>query len=397
MCDDRGRSPAMSTGIIPESSSVSGYESMSTPGPVELIHAPKEAQCPPDFNVGAVASDAPFQARETKPHSCLATRCAKSFARKSDLNRHTKSLHERTETFLCPVKGCFDKQNRRSFSRVDHLKAHIQAMHGPGDIVVCPEKECSNTTMRLIELLRHCQHAHRASTVSFPYRALRDWYCCVKPCHFRRNHVDLWHHITEHFEKGDAARLEAMANVLRTKGLSLIKFDCTHNGSMEAFFRSHNCYCPITGVFIVCPVCTLECMNACTFQRHMADAHLIDSSQQKHFEAWKDYIAQRDRHVRTDQTDLTWLFCGQSAITTYTCPVCEWSTTCSPPWHELNHHVSMYRTDWNDLKLHRGQILELYPSFGMEYCWKPVWEDLARPLRALAEGAAGSSQAAHHT
>jgi hypothetical protein len=51
----------------------------------------------------------------------------------------------------------------------------------------------------------------------------------------------------------------------------------------------------------------------------------------------------------------------------------------------------MYRTDWNEIKFFRRQILEHYPQLGWRQGWKSVWDDLARPQRISEEEAAASS------
>ena len=385
-CDGHGR--VVNTETPPEIPCTLAT-SNQTFGPFDLAHASLEVPLSPELNLAAVTGTPPSSKLENKTSICPYPRCGRSFAREADLLRHINSKHERTQTFLCPVKGCFKGQNRRAFTRSDKLKAHLQAMHGPEDIAVCPQKECPSAGVRLIELQPHIRHAHNTFTWD---GTIPHWYCPVKPCSFRQGHRNLWDHILEHYNKGDTARLEATTTILQTVNISLIKSGCVHGLFVESCSQStaRVCCCPITDVHITCPVCLWRCHDANDFRQHMVDVHLIYPSQQEHFKAWKQYCRQHGLSAYTDPGDRYWSLREISRGTCYTCSVCEWSK----PIYDANtvsHHLSMYRTDWNDLKVHRQQILELYPGFCTESWWKPVWDDLATPRRISAEESAESS------
>jgi hypothetical protein len=74
------------------------------------------------------------------------------------------------------------------------------------------------------------------------------------------------------------------------------------------------------------------------------------------------------------------------------CPWCGWMSNSSLR-DGLQHHFSMRKVDWNDLKVHRRAILELYPAFGGAPCWYPVWDELAHPLHTSVENPANGSSA----
>ena len=363
--------------------------SNQTSGPFDLAHASLEVPLLPDSNLVAVTVKTSSNKLENKTRICPYTRCERSFARTGDLHRHINAKHERTKTFLCPVKGCFKGQTRRTFTRTDKLKAHLQAMHGPDDIVVCPAKECPSAGVRLIELQPHIRHAHRTAGLG---GAIPQWYCPVKPCSFRQSNRNLWYHILEHYKKGDTARLEATTTVLQTMNISLIKSGCVHGLFIKSCSQStaRICCCPITAVNIICPVCLWRCHHANDFRQHMVDVHLIDPSQQEHFKAWKQYCCQQVSPAFTNPATEYWFLRKDSIGRSYTCPACQWSKPASFD-DGVSHHISMYRTDWNELKHYRRQILELYPGFGEEICWRHVWDDLATPRRISAEEATESS------
>ena len=388
-CDGHGR--VVNTEIPPEIP-CTWARSNQTSGPFDSAHASLEVPPSPESDSAAVTIKTPSSKLENKRCICPYTRCGRSFAKKGDLHRHINAKHERTKTFLCPVRGCFKGQNRRTFTRTDKLKAHLQAMHGPDDIVVCPQKDCPSAGVRLIELQPHIRHAHRPAGLDW---AIPQWYCPVKPCSFRQSHRNLWYHILEHYNKGDTARLEATTTVLQTMNISLVRSGCAHDFAMEPCSRSiaRTCFCPVTDVHITCPVCLWRCHDANAFQQHMADVHLIDPSQQEHFKAWKQYCRQYDLPAFSLPENRSWILRESFRGRSYTCPVCEWSKRVVRRGNTsmVSHHISMYRTDWNELKPHRRQILELYPGFGYLECWKPVWDDLATPQRISAEEATESS------
>ena len=384
-CEGRGPGPVVNTEIHPEIACTLA-RSNQTSGPFDLA---------PESNLAAVTGTPPSSKLENKTSICPYPRCGRSFAREADLLRHINSKHERTQTFLCPVKGCFKGQNRRAFTRSDKLKAHLQAMHGPEDIAVCPEKECPSAGVQLIELQPHIRYGHHLDLVRSLNGAIPQWYCPVKPCSIRKSHQNLWDHILEHYNKGDTARLEATTTILQTVNISLIKSGCVHGLFVESCSQStaRICCCPITAVTIICPVCLWLCHDAKDFRQHMVDVHLIDPSQQEHFKAWKQYCRQYGPSTFHGPEKTSWILHESFRGRSYIIPVCEWSQRVvhRDNASEVNHHISMYRTDWNELKPYRRQILELYPRFGEESCWKPVWDDLAGPRRISAEEAAESS------
>ena len=385
-CDGHGR--VVNTEIPPEIPCTLARNNQ-TSGPFDSAHASLEVPPSPESDSAAVTIKTPSSKLENKRCICPYTRCGRSFARKGDLHRHINAKHERTKTFLCPVRGCFKGQNRRTFTRTDKLKAHLQAMHGPDDIAVCPQKDCPSAGVRLIELQPHIGHAHRTPAWD---GTIPQWYCPVKPCSIRQSHPNLWSHILEHYNKGDTARLEATTTILQTMNISLIKSGCVHGLFVESFSRSIariSC-CPITDVHINCPVCLWRCNDAKAFKDHMVDAHLIDPSQQEHFKAWKQYCRQYGPSTFHGPEKRTWYFYSSLTERKYTCPACEWSKPklfCNM----VSHHTSMYRTDWNELEPYRRQILELYPGFGEESCWRHVWDDLETPRRISEVEAAESS------
>ena len=386
-----GHGPVVNTDISP-GIPCTWARSHQTSGPFDLAHASLEVPLSPDSNLAAVTVKAPSSKLENKTCICPYTRCGRSFARKSDLHRHINAKHERTQTFLCPVIGCFKGQNRRAFTRSDKLKAHLQAMHAPDDIAVCPQKECPSAGVRLIELRPHIRHAHHTTAWD---GTIPQWYCPVKPCSFRQSHRNLWDHILEHYNKGDTARLEAATTILQTVNISLIKSGCVHGLFVESCSQStaRICCCPITAVNIICPVCLWRCHHANDFGQHMADVHLIDPSQQEHFKVWKQYCRQHLLLESSNPGNVWWSLHESFRGRSYTCPICKWSQRVvrRADMSMVSHHISMYRTEWNDVKSYRRQILELYPGFGDLECWKPVWDDLATPRRISAEEATESS------
>jgi uncharacterized Zn-finger protein len=60
-------------------------------------------------------------------HRCMIDTCGKTFRRFSDLKRHRRSIHERTELFFCSEPLC--PRSLRGFPRKDKRDSHEKSMH----------------------------------------------------------------------------------------------------------------------------------------------------------------------------------------------------------------------------------------------------------------------------
>lgn len=337
---------------------------------------------------------------QTRLNYCPRRRCQAQFKRKSDLQRHINAKHNRTKSFVCPAQGCFKKQNRRISPRADKLKSHLHAMHDAATLVKCPENGCRDASISLVELKLHLNKCHPHSAIQ---SGIPNWYCPIKPCRISKTHnFDLHDHIYEHCRRDEMVNLEMNVQPLLEHHFKLIKSACFHKSSRGAGIQSTHCSCTNTGVEIICPVCKTSCKDKAAFQRHMEDLHLVDPSQQNHFDAWKNYCmgfqrnALFDTYGPFDPTTSFWVLYDDQ-VKTFTCPSCNWSRTSNPYCTLVDHHNSMWRTEITDLKSHRGAILALLPHCGSYFglsskaCWKPLFADLIEPRCASSNGDAADN------
>jgi hypothetical protein len=68
---------------------------------------------------------------ETKKSFCAFLGCQRAFSRDSDLQRHVKTVHLKSEVFWCPVAGCSRALGaNHPFPRKDKRKDHFLKVHG---------------------------------------------------------------------------------------------------------------------------------------------------------------------------------------------------------------------------------------------------------------------------
>ena len=338
------------------------------PNPVDDLHTADEAASSPS-NHHAFA--------------CSYERCKVAVSRKSDLKRHINAKHTRAKILLCPVKGCFKKQERTRFPRSDKRSAHLRAMHGAHSLSECPEESClGGEPLTLVELHVHFWSAHRyGRSRNGQLAQVPDWYCPLPRCTIRQTHVGLYEHMLQHINEDDLARLVAAADLLQRKHLRLIISDC---GSERVAERGDQY---IATLNIRCPVCQLRIADEGAFRQHMIEEHLVEPLQRDHFKLWMAAFKPQE-YIQGNSNGIEWQ--GVYSTTQYEtilCPVC--GHLRRPTMHGTvfsNHHVDMYRKDLSYLKPHRGQISELYPGFAKGWFWRSVWKDLASPLGRASGG-----------
>ncbi|KAK2808611.1 hypothetical protein FQN50_004474 [Emmonsiellopsis sp. PD_5] len=95
------------------------------------------------------------------PHKCTAGQCTKKFTRKTDLDRHVNSVHEKRKVFPC-------NQCDASFSRTDTLRRHREV----GCKRQCRRRQRAtpniSTTIQSIESFQSPQTLFADSTSTFP-------------------------------------------------------------------------------------------------------------------------------------------------------------------------------------------------------------------------------------
>ncbi|KAH6663205.1 hypothetical protein B0J14DRAFT_662195 [Halenospora varia] len=93
------------------------------------------------------------QPKAVKPRvKCTFSGCRKTFPRKYELNRHTKSVHERTFAVFCPVYGC--PRTEKALPREDKFLEHMKKHQNPLGLL-CPVPDCRVGPFSLTELKVH--------------------------------------------------------------------------------------------------------------------------------------------------------------------------------------------------------------------------------------------------
>jgi len=80
---------------------------------------------------------------ESKPRAkCKYPDCRSTFARKYDVERHERNVHDRTVNILCPVYGC--NRATKPFARLDKFQEHFRhKKHVSAGKLMCPVDGCS--------------------------------------------------------------------------------------------------------------------------------------------------------------------------------------------------------------------------------------------------------------
>lgn len=91
---------------------------------------------------------------------CSRPGCKLTFRRKYELQRHEKSVHDRSTALFCSVYGC-NRIANKPLPRIDHFQSHMKK-HQTAHLFVCIFNHCRLSPFTQQELLDHLnsQHSH---------------------------------------------------------------------------------------------------------------------------------------------------------------------------------------------------------------------------------------------
>lgn len=248
---------------------------------------------------------------------------AKSFKRKSELNRHSRThVSESSHRYSCPALDC-SRTAAKGFTRSDKLKDHMLAGHDEDALFVCPETNCSTALTRDLWAIHMLHSTVKQWGENRDFLISRSRVCPMPRCSFRitpswylsQQHEKLDNLRTHLLEKHDFKGRSNYASTLAQKG-----------------FKSDACN-------FKCPLCP----------KH--DGYAAHEEFAKHF----------------CQTHLTVTYC--LAHPDKACPI-----DCSVRrdyWHVVKA-IRQCKEIPDAVRLHRRTILAIFPGFEDH----PVWDDI---------------------
>lgn len=231
-------------------------------------------------------------------HRCLQPGCTHSgtFSRYHELKRHIVSKHTREKPFRCPVHGCFKGSRAPAFARADKLTSHMRAVHGLASLAHCPFETCdAQLPLDLLDLHIELSPTHRYKDLKYRTRISKSerrlWNrlvavgnasngaymrCPYWRCRKQFHRSELNDHVLSHNTEAH----NDMQETLNGLNYILSRKGCVHGNdtpSLRALARN-TCSCPVTAVYIGCPVCGDTCQDKKALTMHLTREHMATQS-----------------------------------------------------------------------------------------------------------------------
>lgn len=205
---------------------------------------------------------------------------AGTFRRPWELQRHVAAKHSTERPFWCPVIGCIKGRGAPAFARPDKLTTHMRTVHRNKNVqAICPAATCPDTALELDVLGVHIKLQHLGSkpggVMGGMFRAVTNAastdhrYCPLWFCKARVNLEVFPSHLLNHTSAELAATIPALAQ----EGYVVNRFGCEHSRE-EAGSTNDPCFCKITSIELVCPICASRHESRLVLKTHVEGTHL---------------------------------------------------------------------------------------------------------------------------
>jgi hypothetical protein len=151
--------------------------------------------------------------------------------------------------------------------------------HSKNAQAICPAATCPNTPLKLDILGVHVKLQHLGSkpggVMGGMFRAVinavsTDHRCCpIWFCKARVHLEDFPTHLLSH----TSGELGAIVSVLAQEGYVASRFGCEH-GEEDAGSMNDPCFCKVTSIELICPVCVSLHESRLGLKTHVEEAHL---------------------------------------------------------------------------------------------------------------------------
>jgi hypothetical protein len=98
---------------------------------------------------------------------CTQSGCKLTFARKYELERHRKTIHDCNVSIVCSVYGC--NRIAKPFPRVDKFYEHVRKHHKGPERFLCVVESCRQGPLTRTELVEHLNARHSLRTLEQPH------------------------------------------------------------------------------------------------------------------------------------------------------------------------------------------------------------------------------------
>jgi hypothetical protein len=204
----------------------------------------------------------------------------RTFRRQWELQRHVAAKHTTEKPYWCPVIGCIKGRGAPAFARPDKLTAHMRAVHRNKDAqAICPAATCPDTALKLDVLGVHIELQHLWSkpggVIGGMFRAVKNAvstdyrYCPLWSCKTRVHLEDFPPHLLSH----TSGELGAVIPALAREGYVASRVGCEH-GEEDAGSMNDLCFCKVTFMELVCPICASRHGSRLGLKTHVEGAHL---------------------------------------------------------------------------------------------------------------------------
>ena len=298
-----------------------------------------------------------------------------TFRRKYERDRHI--AQNGRNCFKCPGLGC-NSQNKKPFRRADKLTLHLRSSHDLTTVYDCVESGCTTRlqgNFMFVHLQRHLLTS--PSEVSMTTKAVINGLspafprCPVPLC---ATNVPL-DQLPAHLLRHHSTQITSMhQELLQTNYL------CIHQPICE-YENPHygKELCPVTLIYVTCPVCAWLCQNYKCFYVHLVVSHVLKDDE--HFQTWSSGVNEvlvhngyewigspPDLHAAWKPWQLALLSAANINLNIY-CPACN-VVEAVESGGPIMHHLTML-AEYEHLLAYRYKILGLYPAFASH----PVFED----------------------